>query len=865
VYNEIVLSHADLDARSNQVANYLVGAGVKPGDRVGLCLDRSIEMIVVLMGILKAGASYVPLDPAYPANRLSMMVEDAGVRCLFTHAGHAQLFSNALVWENISGQVERMPLNPVEVAIAPESVAYVIFTSGSTGRPKGIAMPHRALANLVEWQLKRKTFKMAARMLQYTSISFDVSFQEIATTIASGGTLHLISNDDRKDPRKLLVQLIEHKIERLFLPYVAMRSIIEAALMTGTYPQQLKEIITAGEQLRVDGAVRDFFSRIDGASLDNQYGPSETHVITAHLLEGDPSSWPDLPSIGTAIDNCATFILDEQMNPVPDGGEGELYLAGRNLAHGYIGRDDLTKLAFVEAPASIDGYATLYKTGDLAAYNHDGSIEFRGRSDHQIKVLGHRVEPGEINNVAARFPGIGQCLTHAFKSDDGVTRLVAYYTVSEGGAVSYDGLRVHLDAHLPDYMVPAFLIELAEIPYTPSGKVDLQALPKPSIENSRYANELVEYKTSTEEGLAKIWGELLGFGQVPRSADFFELGGDSLRAVTLFLKIQQRFGKELPLAVLSHASTLAELAAEIEGKSSAPDLSRFRSLQMIQKGKEGVPPLFLIHGGAGNVLIFSELAKNLGAEQPVYAFQWSGWDGNPGDMTIPEMAKAYKTELLGFYPGGTFRLGGHCIGGFIAIELARQLKAEGIAFDGPLIISDSPNIKSKAYVRRDPAEGSGLMAAFNEMRSELLTRKMTEMDVANLPGNNSGGMKAAIKRSPLYGLARIARTQIRLLKMHRAAERGCKVPMDARSFYCGQMMHWALRKYKCHTYDGDILFFRSGAHGHEMHIGGWWRDTFLGCSEICSGKFNGHILGGGHDEILKRPELAQHVRKTFSS
>uniref|UniRef100_UPI003567720C Arm DNA-binding domain-containing protein n=1 Tax=Pontiella sp. TaxID=2837462 RepID=UPI003567720C len=200
-----------------------------------------------------------------------------------------------------------------------------------------------------------------------------------------------------------------------------------------------------------------------------------------------------------------------------------------------------------------------------------------------------------------------------------------------------------------------------------------------------------------------------------------------------------------------------------------------------------------------------------------------------------------------------------------ARKQARQLKAEGIAFDGPLIISDSPNIKSKAYVRRDPAEGSGLMAAFNEMRSDLLTRKMTEMDVANLPENNSGGLKAAIKRSPLYGFARIARTQIRLLKMHRAAERGCKVPMDARSFYCGQMMHWALRKYKCHTYDGDILFFRSGAHGHEMHIGGWWRDTFLGCSEICSGKFNGHILGGGHDEILKRPELAQHVRKTFSS
>ncbi|MCF7816555.1 MAG: amino acid adenylation domain-containing protein [Kiritimatiellales bacterium] len=875
-----VVSHFELNARGNRIAHYLIRHSVKRGDRVGMCLDRSIEMVAALVGILKAGAAYVPLDPSYPRDRLAMMQEDAGLRCVLTHSAHADLFEHGagslLVWEKIEGDIAAEPSSPADIAIDPEDIAYVIFTSGSTGRPKGISMPHRALANLVEWQLERKTFKPGARVLQYSSISFDVSFQEIATTIASGGTLYLVSNDDRKDPRKLLAQLVDQKIERLFLPYVAMRSIIEAAHMIGIYPVDLKETITAGEQLRVDDAVRDYFQRIDSASLDNQYGPSETHVITAHLLEDDPSGWPDLPSIGTALKNCGTIILDENMQPVPDGEEGELYLAGRNLAHGYIGRDDLTKQVFIPSPFDVPERPILYKSGDLARYHADGSIDFLGRRDHQIKVLGHRIEPGDINNTASQLPGIGQCLTHAFRGSDGGLKLAAYYTVKEGAAVSFAELRRHLDAKLPDYMVPAFLIQIDSIPYTPSGKVDLKSLPKPSIENSQYAGEEVRYESKTEETLSSIWSELLGLDGIPRSADFFELGGDSLRAVTLFLKIQQRFGQDLPLATLTHASILADLARLIDGESDAPDLSGYRSLKMIQPGDEGIVPLFLVHGGQGNVLVFNNFAKSLGARQPVYAFQWSGWDGYRGASDIRSMARAYRDELLRFLPEGPLRLGGYCIGGLIAIELVRLLEETGRSIAAPLVVWDSPNLESIHYRKDEPWDSAKTIEAFNMMKAGLEAIRMeTTVDPVNVPQSDyspPAGKAALIRSVPgLVSLLRAAKafklylptvpTRVRIAAMLAV---GTPLPIELRSQYCLWMMVKAVERHRSSKHAGDVLYFRSDCVvGRYFGLRGWWDDPFLGFAEVCVGRFEAHAIGGGHTDVLDIPEMSEIVKRTF--
>jgi len=826
VFRDASLGYSELDALSNRIARHLAKVGVRRGDNVGLCLDRSVEMVAVLLGILKAGAAYVPLDPAYPAARLGMMAEDARIRCSVAHARHAaklgHIQSEILEWEAIEPELGGESESPVGIEVSPDDVAYVIFTSGSTGRPKGIEMPHRALANLIEWQLERKTFRPGAKVLQYSSISFDVSFQEIATTLASGGTLHLIADEERRDPRLLLGQLVEQGIGRLFLPYVAMRSLIETAHTIGTYPLELKEVITAGEQLRVDGAVRDFFSKIEGATLDNQYGPSETHVITAQLLEGDPSAWPDLPSIGTPLKNCEAFILDGEMKAVPDGEEGELYLAGRNLALGYIGRDDLTRAAFLDLP----GFPRLYKTGDMAARNPDGSIAFLGRRDHQVKVLGHRVETGEINNAAADFPGIGQCLTHAFPGPGNIARLATYFTVGDGASVDVAQLRLHLAGKLPDYMVPAFLVELDAIPYTPSGKVDLKALPKPLIENSPYGGEQVSYASETEEGLAGIWEELLGLEGIPRSADFFELGGDSLSAVTLILRIGQRFGCDLPLATLLQAPTLEALARHIE-QGADDGFSGYRSLKLVQRGAEGVIPLFLVHGGAGNILCFSKFAKNLGADQPVYAFQWSGWDGGRGEAGIEEMACAYRDELLKEFPSSPVRIGGYCIGGFIAMELARLLREAGIEVLEPLVVFDSPNLRSETY---HPA-GSG----------------------------SSGDSLPWLKRTPPYALARRIRTRLSLRRIEREALGGKVVPFESRNWYCGQTQLAAVRKHRPLGTELPVLYFRSDCQGEEMMLPGWWSDPYMGFGELCRGPFDAHILGGTHDGILDHPEVAKLV------
>jgi len=866
------LTYLQLDCLSNRIGDALARSGVCRGDRVGIGMERSIELVATVIGILKCGAAYVPLDPVYPQERLAMMQQDANLKLLLVHATHAARFAEAACpvrnWEDFGNEVDQSSAGHVEVEIDSGDTAYVIFTSGSTGRPKGIAMPHRALANLIEWQLARKTFRPTARVLQYSSISFDVSFQEIATTLASGGTLYLIDDADRRDPRSLLARLVDHKIERLFLPYVAMRSMIEAAHVVGIYPTSLKEVVTAGEQLRVDDTVRRFFDRIDGSSLDNQYGPSETHVITAHLLEGTPADWPDLPPIGRPLKNCEVYILDEDMRPVPDGESGELYLSGRNLALGYINRPEITSKVFITNPFEHPGgYPLLYRTGDLAKRSTNGSIDFLGRRDHQIKIRGYRIEPGEVNNAASSFPGIGQCLTHAVGGHDSILQLVTYFTVQNGTRVDSTALRSHLESMLPEHMVPAFLIELKAIPYTPSGKVDLKALPTPKIKYSQYAHEDCAYRSGTEEVLAEIWTELLGLEKIPRSAGFFDLGGDSLRAVTLFLRIQQRFGRELPLSSLAHAPTIARLTELIEGGAETADLSGYRSLQLLKPGAPDEVPLFLIHGGKGNVLAFRAFAEGLDARQPVYAFQWSGWDGHQGERTIPDMARAYAAEIKRFLNGSRCRLGGNCIGGLIAIELARLLKRQGIAIDGPLVIWDAPNLHSTRYLRQEPWNDDRQLAAMKRVALALQERTPMPPDQAIVaePEPCSSGLMGVLQGIPyLRRIVQWSKIQRRLLPAYAARLSGRQIPMDLREHYCIRLMLGAVRKYVCEPCTEDILYIRSHSLlGRDIGIPGWWDDLYLGFEEICNGHFETHVVGLRHNKVTEAPEIARIVNEVY--
>lgn len=875
------LSYEQLDKLSNRVANFLIKNGINKGDSVGICLDRSFEMIICLIGILKSGAAYVPLDPNYPKDRLEIMVEDASLNAFLVHEKFSDRFDsnihNTFKWENLKEELNQLPETPPSVQINGEDLAYIIFTSGSTGRPKGITMPHRALSNLIEWQLERNYFEKGSRVVQYSSISFDVSFQEIATTLASGGALFFIKDKDRRDPRILLDLINKFKIERLFIPFVALRSLVEVANFTNRYPSSLKEVITAGEQLRVDSGLRDFFSKLPGAILENQYGPSETHVISSYLLDENTKNWSDLPPIGKPIKNTGIYILDENMQPVQEGETGELYLAGRNLAHGYIGREDLTKKSFIENPFNFSSRPTLYKTGDLGLYNENGDIEFLGRADHQIKIRGHRIEPGEINSIGAEFRGVAQCLTHAEYDQNGNSQLITYYVSKEGSDVNTDDFKSHLIDTLPKYMVPAFIMELDEIPYTPSGKVDFKSLPRPDqLINKEENTDELTYQSETEAELAVILSELLGFNNIPRSANFFDMGGDSLKAVTLFMKIEKQFGKSLPLSALTQAPSIEELSKIIDGSSKENNFSRFRALQVIQRGNSDKIPLFLVHGGAGNILIFKDLARSLSMDQPVFAFQWPGWDGKRGEDDIMEMAKSYKDELREAWPSGPYRLGGHCIGGIIAIEIAELLKKEGAEVLDPLLVTDAPNLHSKYYFESEPESSEKNLKAFTRFCGDLRSRiPIEKIDTVNEPSKKVKSSNSRKESKPINSFTKLIKTPpiySKLVKIYLRLNRiyqkmniwfrlklSMQVPVQNRHLYCTSIQRKAIRKHTKTIYNGDVLYLKSEVvYGREMGLQGWWDDIFLGFKELSSGEFDGYVIGGNHNEVLD-DKLAQKI------
>lgn len=480
-------------------------------------------------------------------------------------------------WNLISAAVPP----PTQPPVTPAHLLYVIYTSGSTGKPKGVAMPHLPLVNLVWWQIQQRTFNRGARTLQFTPISFDVSCQEIFTTWASGGTIVVVDETTRRDALALLQFLQAREVECLFLPFVALQRLAEAA-EHGPIPATLREVVTAGEQLLVQPALVRMFSQIPDCQLHNQYGPAETHVATQYTLTSPAATWPALPPIGRPVVNCRAYILDEQRQPVPAGATGELYLGGVCVARGYLNRPELTAERFQTNPFA-DGQ--MYKTGDLARFLPHGTIEFLGRSDHQVKIRGIRVEPGEIEVVLARNPAVKEAVVVAQDSTTGGgKRLVAYVVphadqgkplteeaLTAQAAMLIPNLLAELTAQLPEHMVPARIMLLASLPLTPSGKVDRRALPAPSTQRPDLATPYVPPRTPTEQRLAAVWGEALQLEQVGLNDNFFELGGHSLLMAQVQAKLVDIFDeKRITMTDLFQYPTLATLAQHLDQPQQMP-------------------------------------------------------------------------------------------------------------------------------------------------------------------------------------------------------------------------------------------------------------------------------------------------------
>lgn len=560
------LTYEELNRQANRLAHRLRELGVRPDDPVGICLERGLQLAVGVLGILKAGGAYLPLDPTYPAERLRVMLEDARPPIVVTQqslqddlpkSDAAQLLVDA------DDDIGRQPVENPELSTTCRNLAFVLYTSGSTGTPKGVAMEHRPLVNLIKWQLGESPLGEGARTLQFASLNFDVSFHEMFATWCSGGTLVLTDESTRRDMDQLLRFLKDHRIQRIFVPFVVLQQLAELGSESETSSAPLEEIITAGEQLHVTPQVVMFFDKLEDCQFHNHYGPTEAHVVTAHTLQGAPSKWPALPPIGRPIANTQIYLLDDSLQPVPVGVPGELYIGGVPLARGYLNRPDLTAERFVADPFSEDSDARMYKSSDWARWLPDGNIEFLGRADEQVKFRGFRIEVGEIEVHLGRHPIVHDSAVMVKSDTAGRKRLVAYVVADENSRPSVSDLREFLGETLPDYMVPTTFVFLDAFPLTVSGKLNRRALPAPDDSRPELAEEYVAPLTPVETQLAAIWSEVLGVERVGVQDSFFSLGGHSLLATQVVSRIREAFQVELALRELFRKPTIAGLAEAI--------------------------------------------------------------------------------------------------------------------------------------------------------------------------------------------------------------------------------------------------------------------------------------------------------------
>ena len=680
------LTYRELNARANQLAAHLRSLGAGPDKLVGVCLERSTDLVVALLAIVKTGGAYVPLDPNYPDDRIHQIALDSGIGILVAARDIPARLPDfqgrivALDWDlfNAYDGGDRV------VEVTGNHLAYVLYTSGSTGRPKGVAIPRSALLNLL-WSMRGLLdFSPAEVLLGVTTISFDIAGVDIWLPLLTGARLVLADGATVMDGQRL-----QSEIERQGVTFLqATPATWKLLLESGWQGKGDLQAVCTGEAMPKDLA-QQLFPLV--GRLWNLYGPTETTIWST----GYEISKPDGPIlIGRPIANTQTYILDQNLAPVPIGVAGELYIGGDGLARGYLHQDELTAQRFVANP--LRPGTRIYKTGDLARYGQDGNIECLGRNDHQIKLRGFRIEPEEIRAALTQHPSISDAVA-VLDTSAGEGRIVAYVVAPSGQPPATAELRDFVRRSLPDYMLPSVFVFLDALPLTPNGKVDRRALPSPVAPAAK--TEFAKPQNEVEAGLKAIWETVLGVSPIGTRDDYFELGGHSLMAVRLFSEIKKAFNIELPLATLYHAPTIESLAQVLSAGGAS---GLWASLVPINRtGRK--PPLYCVSGIGGGVLVFRDLAVLLGADQPVYGLQpKSDWTQKAAFTSLPEIAGHYIEVIQDTQPQGPYYLSGYSFGGLVAFEMARQLTAAGlpVAFLGLFDTTAPLRVKSKLFSRR---------------------------------------------------------------------------------------------------------------------------------------------------------------------
>jgi amino acid adenylation domain-containing protein len=695
------ISYAEMDAYANQLAHLLRQRGVAPGQLVGVCLERSFEMIVALLAIMKAGAAYVPLDPEYPRGRLAFMLDDSTPAATVTRRAERDSLPDdvkqlvVLDDPEVAAALARMPGTRLAERVSGGALAYAIYTSGSTGRPKGALNLHGAVVNRLLWGQETFAFTAADAVMQKTPYSFDVSVPEVFGPLLAGARLVIARPGGHRDPA-YLQELVEREgITSIhFVP-----SMLETFLPIAQRERlaTLRIMQCSGEALTPSAIARAYDVLPSGAEVHNLYGPTECAVEVTHwVCPRDPSL--SVVPIGRPVANTRCYVLDEAKRLVPVGVPGELYLAGRQVGVGYLLRPELTDERFVVDPYAdpvLEPGARMYRTGDRVRWQDDGTIEYLGRLDFQVKIRGLRIELGEIETTLTQQPGVQSAVVVVREDTPGDQRLVAYCVVEPGAEpAAPETLRRALKASLPPFMVPAAFVMLPEWPLNASGKLDRSALPLPAATARRRKYRAA--RTTIEHELVQVWESLLGVSPIGMHDDFFELGGHSLLAVRMLVEVARLRGRTIPLTWLFESSTIHSLAAridaEVQGTAEPP-------IVVLQGDAPGTPIAF-VHGdvrGAG--WYCRRLAPLLAPDSPFFVLPTLGADGDPEVWTIESMAARHLSELRKVQPHGPYRLAGFCVGGKIVLEMAQQLRAAGETIERLIMIDSGAGNAAISYMR----------------------------------------------------------------------------------------------------------------------------------------------------------------------
>jgi aspartate racemase len=865
IYGEQKFTYQELDERANRLAGYLISLGVQPDAPVGVCITRSLDMVVAIIGVIKAGGAYLPLDPAYPVDRLSFILEDACARIVVTQSALLGLFQDqeitAVCLDVDEQEISRFPASKPETAVSAENLVYVIYTSGSTGKPKGVMITHSSLVNFIEVACSALDVNPDDVYLQSATIAYALSVRQLMVPLVVGATIVVASSAEIGDPLELFSLIKRRNITLMDMVPSFWRNCIQRLSQlpqdeqTALLDNSLRRIVSIGEALMSD-LPRDWTERFgQQVKLVNIFGQTETTgVVATYPIPRDVQAGFGVVPIGRSASHTKLYILDSKLRPVPDGEMGELCVSNPCLARGYLNRPDLTAEKFTPNPFN-DGFSDrLYRTGDIARCRSDGNIEFLGRGDQQVKIRGQRLELGEVEAALREHQAVRDCVIMARGDNPDDKYLAAYVVITPGSRLTPVEFKEFMRKRLPEYMVPAVIIFLDALPLNPNGKINRLALPDPKTLGAKEQHpegDIVPPRNQVEKTIAHIWQDVMKLDEVGIHDNFFDLGGHSLMAVRILTRIERDLGVRLPLTSLFHSVTISQLAELVNRRED--EVRSWSPLVAIQTNGNK-PPFFGIHAVGGGVLFWGNIVGHLPKDQPFYALQAQGVDGvRPALDRIEDMASLYLGEIRKVQPHSPYYLGGFSLGGEIAFEIGQQLIRQGEKVD-LLVMLDTRN--PVRVIRPVLIEGDVEIPVVQALTPvsgyEILKRKAR------------GHFRKLSQLSPLRIIAYIGKQMAfhakhvvvsSFVKMFRLLRR--RLPDYLLLRYLRINHRVAIRNYVPTLYPGRITIFRANETLETNPI-----DSPMGWAPLAGGGLEVHYFDAPHEMI--KHEYAEPIARKLN-